>query len=129
MIFQQNIKLAESEPLLYYGTHSFTHANTKPCLLRNTCTVTPRCLQETPSLLILCFPLQAPAGIEATLPYRAAPACVCSCWTCPAHARTASISRLTGSAGGPSAGRAAEQERVKTSTFLSLEAVTNIGVY
>lgn len=39
-----------------------THNPVQLCLLHDTCTVTLRCLQETPSQLLLCFPVKAPRG-------------------------------------------------------------------
>lgn len=111
--------LKASKPLLSPGTHEHLDTNTTQprAALPNTCTATLRCLQETPSPVALVFSPQGPAGIEATS-LSSSPVCVCSCRTCPVHARTASISCLSESAGGPWAGRAAEcslygQERVK----------------
>lgn len=95
-----------------------------------TCTVTPQCLQQTPWPLLLCFSPKALRGIEATSPW-SGPVCVCSCRTCPVHARAACISCSSEPAAGTWAGKAAwVQRRVKkTATFLGLGAVTNIGAY
>lgn len=80
-----------------------------PC----TCTVTPRCLQQTPWPLLLCFSPKALRGIEATSPW-SSPVCVCSCRTCPVHARAACISCSSEPAAGTWAGKAAGvQRRVK----------------
>lgn len=96
--------------------HSHTHARTRPMPSTPppcTCTVTPRCLQQTPWPLLLCFSPKALRGIEATSPW-SSPVCVCSCRTCPVHARAACISCSSEPAAGTWAGKAAGvQRRVK----------------
>lgn len=42
--------------------HTHTYTCSGLCLFHNTCTVTLRCLQETPSLLLWCFPPKALRG-------------------------------------------------------------------
>lgn len=101
--------------------HSHTRAHTCPKPPNPaTCTGTVQCLQQTPWPLLSCFPPKALGGIEATSPW-SSPVCVCSCRTCPGHARLACISCSSESAAGTWAAKAARaQRRVKKLPHSSL---------